>query len=638
MSNHPRIRAVDLFCGGGGLSWGLVQALVRVAMQADQPTEQFIAEHIVLVAVNHDEQAIETHQRNHPWARHFHDDIQNVNPREVFDEPNPDVTILSGGIECTHWSSARGGKPVDDQKRMPAFDFLTWVQKLNPKHVLVENVKEFAQWGEIDENGKPSRSGKVFEQWINSLHALGYAVDWKVLNAADYGDPTSRERLFIMATRDGSPKFPEPTHSEDGRGDTKPWRTAADIIDWSDPGGSIWTRDLEDGRVRPLKYTTMRRIAEGIRRHCDDRLEPFADALDNIGRVDAGDDVDASKFTSVEELRERPVPAWLAPHAAEVLDEPFLVERPAGGTAATPFLSKYYGTSSARPVSAPLDTVTSGGQKFGLCVPTVLGQHSNSVARAVDERPMPTVTAGGKVQLVSPAAFFLRQQSDGVPATPEMPVPTLSGACAVSKIETRTMVMPKNGRQRDIHSNPLYLPETQPHHTVTADPRSSLVTSYLCPLYNGRTGQRPRTRGVERPLMTVPASKTPAGLATPEVVPFIDDYEGPAKSMERPLGTVTSRDRFALVLPEHYPWGLDIHYRMLKPEELAAAQGFPEDYEFRGTKTDIKEQIGNAVPVNTAQALVESLLGSKLPALTDFVDEEPATAPEPASPQGVADD
>lgn len=562
------IRAVDLFCGAGGLSWGLVQALREVALNADAPTEAFLAEAIDLVGVDHWDQAIETHQRNHPWARHFHDDVANVNPRDVFDERDPEVTIVSGGIECTHWSTARGGKPVSEQKRMPAWDFLNWVQKLRPGHVLVENVPEFESWGPIVD-GEPTRNGDTFASWVDSLHSLGYSVDWGVLDAADYGDATARERLFVLATRDGTPQFPDPTHSDECD-DLPDRRSAAEIIDWSDPGGSIWTRDLDDPRKRPLKNSTMQRIGEGIRRHCDGRLEPFADVLAEIGRDD------------VRRLREQPVPVRYAATAARVLEEPFLVACDGTATPATPSLTKYYSTSSARPVDAPLDTTTSGGLKYGLCVPQVLGQHSNSVARDATARPAPTIAAAGKLQLVTQRAYLLRQQSGGVPPAVDEPLPTIGTE--------------KGG--------------------VFA-----LSAPYLCPLYNGRDEQRPRTRSVDRPLMTVPASKSPAGVASPLAQPFLDDYEGSPNGLDTPLGTITAIDKFTLVIPELYPWALDVRYRMLQPRELQRAQGFPDDYEITGTKRDTTRQIGNAVPVTLAQRLVESLLADRLPSLTDYLGD-----------------
>ena len=455
---------------------------------------------------------------------------KNVNPREVFDKCDPTVTILSGGIECTHWSTARGGKPVDEQKRMPAWDFLTWVQKLRPEHVLVENVTEFRSWGPVDEDGQPTRNGETFDQWINSLHSLGYSIDWEVLNAADYGDPTSRERLFIMATRDGRPTFPDPTHSEDGHGDTEPWRTAAEIIDWSDRGGSIWTRDLHDARKRPLKNSTMQRIAEGFRRHCDDRLAPFAEALGRIGRDD------------VKQLRQEVVPAVYSQVAAQALDRPFLVACPKHDT-------------------TPVDT---GADRS--------------------------------------AQYLLRQQTGGTqPAVDADPLPTVSAAGSIAMVESEALVMPRNGAHRGLHSNPLYQPTERPLHTVTA-------------------------------------RNTDGYLVSPSVRPFIDDYEGPPASLSEPLGTVTSRDRFALCLPELYPWGLDIRYRMLQPRELKRAQGFPDDYEIRGNKTETTRQIGNAVPVTLAKRLVESLLSSSEPALTDYVETEPATVGLSAICSSAADD
>ncbi|MFT4920900.1 MAG: DNA (cytosine-5)-methyltransferase 1 [Haloarculaceae archaeon] len=599
------IRAVDLFCGAGGLSWALVEALQDVAIDADQPRQAVLEDVIDLVGVNHWEQAIETHRVNHPWARHFHDDIQNINPREVFDDPDPAVKILSGGIECTHWSTARGGKPVDDQKRMPAWDFLTWVQKLRPENVLVENVPEFESWGPIDEDGQPTRSGETFDSWIDSLHSLGYSVDWEVLNAADYGDATSRKRLFVMATREGTPSFPEPTHSKHGAGDTQEWRSAAEIIDWSDPGGSIWTRDLDDGRKRPLKNSTMQRIAEGIRRHCGDRLDAFADILEEIGRED------------VKRLREHPVPAEYAGVAADVLDGPFLVAHKGSleTAAGESVLPKYYGTSTARPVDAPVDTISSGGQKYALASP-----------------------------------YLLRQQSGGVPAHVDGAVPTVSAAGAIGKIEPRPLVMPRNGARRGLHSNPLYPPEERPLQTVTAQNTDGYVVGPSLVRYSHGGA----SLDVDQPMPTIATEKggvfalsapslwpllSPSPTQTlPVVEPFIDDYEGPAASLKEPLGTVTSKDRFALFTPELHPWGLDVRFRMLQPRELKRAQGFPDDYEIHGTKTDTTRQIGNAVPVNLAQNLVESLLSQTMPALKDYIDTGSASGTDAGRGPQLADD
>ena len=644
------IRAVDLFCGGGGLSWALVEKLEEVAIESHTPTEDVLEDKIDLVGINHDETAIATHKANHPWARHYCDDIQNVKPREIFDEHDPDVKILSGGIECTHWSTARGGKPVDEQKRMPAWDFLTFVQKLRPECVLVENVPEFEKWGKIADDGTPTRDGETFEAWIDSLHALGYNVDWDTLVAADYGDATTRKRLFIIARRNNQPEWPERTHSPDGAGDTEEWRTAADIIDWSDAGESIW------GRSRPLVNNTMQRIAEGIRRHAADRLEPFADVVEELGKED------------VEMMQERMVPPKYAHLAAQVLDDPFLIGAPEDGGLAPALhagstLPKYYGTAGAKPVDEPLDTVTSGGLKHSLCS-FVLGQHSNSVARDTDERPVPTIATDGNIQLVNSAPFVLGQHGGATSRDVGNPLPTVASDGYIRLFDAESMVLPANGFYRGLHSNPAFDPDTEPLNTVKAknttghlltstlmryshggasldtdDPLPTITTakggvfglasSYLVPYYGERSGQAPRTHSLEDPCPTVTATGSSPYLASP----FMVQYHGTSgpQPIDEPTPTIETRDSLALCIPDLYPWGLDIRFRMLQPGELAAAQGFPADYEFKGNKTETVEQIGNAVPVNLGKALVGSLLTSTTPSLTDFLDDgvESPNADEP---------
>jgi DNA (cytosine-5)-methyltransferase 1 len=535
------VRAVDLFCGAGGLSWGLAQACENLDRD------------VKLAAVNHWETAISTHEQNHSWSDHYHARVEELEPREVF--PSERVDILTAGPECTHFSTARGGRPVDDQKRASPWHVLTWLQKLYIGHFVIENVPEFENWSPVGADGQPlkSKEGETFDAWINALHALGYSVDWQVLNAANYGDATSRKRLFIVGSRKGSPKWPEPTHSEDGETPgTEPWRPAAEIIDWSDPGESIWERD------RPLVQNTMKRIGEGIRRHGHADLEPYADAVANLGK----DDVDA--------MQENAVPVAEATEAANKRDRPFLVEGP---------------------IPEPWTNGTTG-----LCIPYLLGQHSGSVARDVTERPVPTIATRGAIGLYRPQAF----------------------------------VLPRNGYHRGLHSNPAYDPMEQPLHTVTAKNHDGhLVTPYLVPFYSERKGQAPRTHDIEEPLPTVTATGSQPAVTRP----YLIQYHGNsgARSIDEPLPTVTTRDSLALCLPEHYPWGLDIRFRMLQPRELAAAMGFPADYEFAGNKTETVEQIGNAVPVNLAKSLCGRLLAGRDPTLQSYTSENGATVADGGS-------
>ncbi|PSQ48334.1 cytosine methyltransferase, partial [Halobacteriales archaeon SW_6_65_15] len=384
---------------------------------------------------------------------------------------------------------------------------------------------------------------------------------WQVLNAADYGDATSRERLFVVGRRDARAEFPAPTHSRDGdEPGTEPRRPAAEIIDWTDPGESIWGRD------RPLVNNTMQRIAEGLRRHGSDDLAAFADALDDLGaRWNNDEDV-----TFVGDLQEDAVPLADVADVVEERCEPFLV--------------KYYGTSTAKPVDEPMDTITANGKKFALCEP-----------------------------------YLLRQQSGGVPPSVEDPVPTISKAGAISKIEPAPFVLPRNGTYGDLHSNSTYDPDERPLHTVTAKNTDGyLVTPYLVPYYGEREGQRPRTHDIEEPLPTVTATGSDPYLAQPYLV----EYNGGSHNVDEPLPTVTTKDRFALILPETFPWGLDIRFRMLKPRELGAAMGFPGDYEIVGNKTETTKQIGNAVPVNLAKALCRTLLTGDAPSLQTYTSTE----------------
>ncbi len=242
---------IDLFAGGGGASEGIKMALGR------DPD----------IAINHDEIAIAVHKANHPGAYHYTEDIRGVSP--TFATKRKPVGLLWGSPDCTHHSKAKGGAPTRDRKiRALAWVVEKWAREVSPMVIALENVEEFKHWGPLDAKGKiiKAHKGDTFRAFVRRLKRLGYKVEWKELRACDYGAPTIRKRLFLIARRDGLPiVWPEPTH---GPG-LIPYRTAADIIDWSIPCPSIFERK------RPLVKNTMRRIAKGIQRYVIDAADPF---------------------------------------------------------------------------------------------------------------------------------------------------------------------------------------------------------------------------------------------------------------------------------------------------------------------------------------------------------------------------
>ncbi|MDP3563538.1 MAG: DNA cytosine methyltransferase, partial [Methanoregula sp.] len=257
---------IDMFCGAGGESEGIKKS----AQNAGVTIEMF--------AINHWQRAIETHRANFPSAEHICRDVADINPPSLV--PGRKVALLWASVECTHFSNARGGKPMSDQSRCTAFTILDWLDKLTVDRLIIENVPEFLSWGPLDEaTHRPiqEKRGETFAAYIAMVKALGYAVDWKELNAADYGAPTTRSRLFIQAVRDGSGKsilWPDVTHVKSGtkqilNGNLPSWVPASSIIDWSLP------TQILDERSKPLAANTMKRIFRGIEKYWGDYATPF---------------------------------------------------------------------------------------------------------------------------------------------------------------------------------------------------------------------------------------------------------------------------------------------------------------------------------------------------------------------------
>jgi len=245
---------VDLFAGGGGASAGIAAALGR------HPD----------IAVNHDATAIAVHAANHPGTHHECASVWHVEPRAAC--AGRPVGLLWASPDCRHFSRAAGGRPRLKSVRSLPGVVLTWANRVRPRVIVVENVREFLGWGPLLDDGTPcpDRIGRSFNVWVGRLRGLGYRVQWRELCAADFGVPTTRTRLFVAARCDNAPiAWPQPTHRRGGGLLERAWRGAAEIIDWSLPVPSIFSRP------RPLAEATLRRIAMGMQRFVLGQAQPF---------------------------------------------------------------------------------------------------------------------------------------------------------------------------------------------------------------------------------------------------------------------------------------------------------------------------------------------------------------------------
>lgn len=325
---NKKLNIIDMFCGGGGESTGLIAAAHDYGFD------------INMSAINHWERAIETHAANYPFAEHRVEDVQTINPETLKASVNTD--LLWASPACTHHSVARGGKPRNEQMRAPAWDVLRFAEILHPKRIIIENVPEFQNWGPLTPDGKPivEKKGQTFNMFIKCLQSLNYTVSYRVLCAADYGAPTSRRRLFIQAVRKDCGKkiiWPRPTNVKDGDLFLPKWRTASEIVDWSIPC------QLIKDRKKPLADATLRRIEYGIREFWGDYAEPFIAKLYG---------------NSTAERLDVPLSTISCSGAHHMLIQPV--------SNIKPFITEYYGNGGAHPINIPLPTITTK-DRFAVC-------------------------------------------------------------------------------------------------------------------------------------------------------------------------------------------------------------------------------------------------------------------------------
>ena len=590
---------VDFFCGGGGAGTGLEMGLGRP----------------VTVAKNHSPAAISMHTANHPAARHFTTDVFDGDPDEEC-QGHP-VGWFHMSPDCTHHSQAAGGQPRKREIRNLSWIGLKWGGKKKPRVMSLENVKQILQWGpliakrdkatgrvvtldlvphptnpkktvnRVAEPGEqvpvsnqflvpnPKRRGTTWRRFVQLLEGMGYQVEWRIIKACDYGAPTSRERLFMIARCDGQPiVWPEPTHAKNPAKGQQKWRTAADCIDWTEPSKSIF------GRKKALADATLRRVAKGMKKFVLDNPQPFIVPIANW----SGE--------SVQSLSDplRTITAW-----------------PRGGTfaVASPTLVQTgYGEREGQQprvpgLDQPLGTIVAGGVKHALTSAVILPATHQGSDRVNDPaEPLPTVTAAnrGELMMASPvmvgasslASAFVEQANGGFNATPargmDEPMSTVTNTGSQQRLVTASLATLRRncvGRAVD---------DLVPTMTAGAE-HHALVEYKLSPEHE---------EGALR------------------VAAFLISYYGTENisACDSPAPTVTTKDRLGLVtvFVRGTPYVIvDICLRMLQPHELYRAQGFPASYIIdKGadgkpfTKTEQVHMCGNSVSPPPMAALARA--------------------------------
>jgi len=376
------LRAADLFAGCGGTSWGITRGARRMEMDLE------------LLAVNHSRAALRTHAANLPAARHWADNLFNLDPRTAF--PNGGLDYFHASPECTNHSHGKGSKPRDTKSRATADCVIKWATTMKPDVITVENVMAFLDWGPLDEHGQPvkARKKEYFNRWVKDLQRAGYAVEWRKINAADFGDPTSRERLIIQAIKKNSAYeifWPAPLF---GPTTVRPWRSVESILDFNDIGTSIFNRE------KPLVKNTLMRIEAGFKKQ---GIPPFVMHFMEHGVMPYELHLTSAPNGFLATIR-----GTRANQIENCVTELFLplpTVSTSGGhhRLVQPVVCCRRGTSPAHinasvvPLESPIRAVTTRPH-FDLTQSFVLGQQSGAVARTTD-KPMPTVATAAKIRM-----------------------------------------------------------------------------------------------------------------------------------------------------------------------------------------------------------------------------------------------
>lgn len=577
--SNTRPMIIDSFAGGGGASTGIEMALGR------SPD----------AAINHNPAALALHAANHPDTLHLINSIYAVDPDEVCRGRRVGLAWFSP--DCKHFSKAKGGKPVEKGIRDLAWVVVHWAERAKPDVIMLENVEEFQEWCPLDENNYPdkTRKGETFRAWARAIKRLGYKIEWRELRACDYGAPTIRKRLFVVARCDGQPiVWPKPTHAptpailRKGFGyPPNPYRTAAECIDWSIPCPSIFDTSAQIKEKfglranRPLADNTLSRVARGMKRYVLDAERPF-----------------------IVTLGEKSVTA--------------------------PSITRFNSGTTGQDMREPMSTITAnswikkpgGAAPIGLLAPSLMSLKGTSRRDSAVNAPNPTILAGGGHSAMIAPVLTYAQQGGGCRDIRD-PHHTI---CANSK-DQNSVIIPtliQTGYGERKGQAPRVLDINAPLGTVVAGGiKHATAAAFLAQQNGGPKMDNHAGRDLRDPMSTV----TAAGSQQTPVAAFFAKYYGTGDGarMDEPMHTVTVKDRFAHAQAEmavppfnpahkararevaeflrsHGAWEggefvtltindckyviVDIGLRMLTPRELFNAQGFPRDYIIDGTWTE----------------------------------------------------
>ncbi len=617
---------VDNFAGGGGASTGIELASGRP----------------VAIAINHDPDAILLHKTNHPYTTHLQASVWDVDPVEVCG--GRPVGLAWFSPDCKHFSKAKGAALVDRKIRGLAWIALRWAAKVRPRVIMLENVEEFQSWGPV-RKGKPvkKKAGQTFQKFIRQLEDLGYAVEYRELIAADYGAPTTRKRFVLVARCDGRPiVWPEPTHahrdSEAVRsGKLLPWKSAAEIIDWSIPSYSIFASKEEIKSkygikvVRPLAKNTMRRVIRGVDKFTIKSGNPFIIECNHTGDS----------------------------HIRAATDPVNTVTRKYTGGVCEPLLSPLTipntCNSVGSPASEPVYTITSAGNQLFVAANLMsIGQTGGGDRIRGVDKPTPTTVSKQEACVVAANLIqYHTEQSEKVRGQGlDDAVMTVDSSNRYGLVCANLVEYYGNGNPLDVN---------QPMHTITARDREAVVSAHIQKYFGGVIGEE-----ASAPLPTITTADHNA-LCSAHVVKFKGQELG--QHPTETLNTITAQGleyaqcnavlaqigcnhlghwpEIRSLLNEHCGYQLkedevilliingaayyiaDITLRMLTPRELYNAMGFPIDYiierDYMGNvygKTKQVARCGNAVCPPLAEAMVRANLpewcGQKITTMRQF--------------------